>query len=86
VFREKSCFCARAAGTPPLPTGVTLDAPLIAIEKPACYAFHNELPDTGKGAWVNLFNNQWGTNFPMWNEGDARFRFVVERSAKELFL
>jgi len=56
----------------------TLDAPLVAIEKPACYAFYNKNPDTGKGIWVNLFNNQWGTNFPMWNEGDGRARFVVE--------
>jgi len=58
----------------------TLDAPLVAVEKPSCYAFHNQLPDTGKGVWFNLFNNQWGTNFPMWNEGDARFRFVMERA------
>jgi len=58
----------------------TLDAPLVAVEKPSCYAFYNELPDTGRGVWVNLFNNQWGTNFPMWNEGDARFRFVVEQA------
>jgi len=57
----------------------TLDAALVAVEKPACYAFHNALPDTRAGVWVNLFNNQWGTNFPMWNEGDARFRFVMIR-------
>ena len=55
----------------------TLDAPLLAIEKPACYAFYDKNPDTRKGIWVNLFNNQWGTNFPMWNEGDARFRFAL---------
>jgi hypothetical protein len=23
----------------------------------------------------NLYNNVWGTNFPMWYEDDARFRF-----------
>jgi len=56
----------------------TLDAPLVAVGKPSCYAFYNKLPDTRRGVWVNLFNNQWGTNFPMWNEGDARFRFVME--------
>jgi len=56
-----------------------VDAQLIAVEKPSCYAFHNKIPDTRKGVWVNLFNNQWGTNFPMWNEGDARFRFVLHK-------
>ena len=25
----------------------------------------------------NLFNNIWNTNFPMWYEDDARFRFVL---------
>lgn len=58
----------------------TLDAPLLAVGKPSCYAFHNRPPDTRKGVWVNLFNNQWGTNFPMWAEGDARFRFVLGKS------
>ena len=53
----------------------SLDTPLFAIEKPAMYAFYDRLPDTQKGVWLNLFNNQFGTNFPMWNEGDARFRF-----------
>jgi hypothetical protein len=26
---------------------------------------------------VNLFNNVWGTNFRMWFDEDARFRFVL---------
>lgn len=25
---------------------------------------------------INLRNNVWGTNFPMWYGEDARFRFV----------
>ena len=55
----------------------TYDAPLFAIEKPACYAYYNKIPDMKKGVYFNLFNNQWGTNFPMWNSGDARFRFNI---------
>jgi len=54
-----------------------IDSALIAVEKPSVYAFYNKLPDTSRGIWANLFNNQWGTNFPMWNEGSARFRFVL---------
>ncbi len=55
----------------------TLDAPLISVGGKHIYGFENRLPDTAKGVFVNLFNNQWGTNFPMWNEGDSRFRFVL---------
>jgi hypothetical protein len=32
-------------------------------------------PDWSQGLRVNLYNNKWGTNFPMWWEGQARFRF-----------
>jgi len=54
-----------------------IDSQLLAVGKPSVYSFRNEYPDTEKGVWANLFNNQWGTNFPMWSEGDARFRFVL---------
>lgn len=54
-----------------------VDSPLLAVGKPSIYSFYNKLPDTSKGIWANLFNNMWGTNFPMWNEGDARFRMVL---------
>lgn len=54
-----------------------VDSPLISVGKPCVYSFRNEIPDTSRGIYANLFNNQWGTNFPMWCEGDARFRFVL---------
>jgi len=28
-----------------------------------------------KGMHFDLYNNLWGTNFPMWFEDDCRFRF-----------
>ncbi len=28
--------------------------------------------------WFNLYNNIWNTNFPMWYDGDAVFRFICE--------
>ncbi len=58
----------------------SLDAPLVAPGQPALLNFHNELPDMRSGVHVNLYNNVWGTNFPMWFEGDAQFRFVVRVS------
>ena len=55
-----------------------VDSPLIAVGQPSVYHFYNQLPDTSAGLWVNLFNNMWGTNFPMWNEGNARFRILLK--------
>jgi hypothetical protein len=54
----------------------SLDAPLVAPGTPALLNFHNELPALEKGVHFNLYNNVWGTNFPMWYDEDARFRFV----------
>jgi hypothetical protein len=55
----------------------TLDAPLIAPGAPALLRFDREEPDLARGVHVNLYNNVWGTNFPMWYEEDARFRFAI---------
>ena len=53
----------------------TLDAPLVAPGQRALLNFHNQSPDMRGGVHVNLYNNIWGTNFPMWFEEDAVFRF-----------
>jgi hypothetical protein len=55
----------------------TLDAPLVAPGQPSLLNFNNQLPDLQKGMHINLYNNVWGTNFPQWDEEDARFRFVL---------
>ena len=55
----------------------TDDTALVSVGRPYGYGFYNEQPNTAGGAWMNLGNNLWGTNFPMWNEGDARFRFCL---------
>ena len=39
--------------------------------------FQPEVPDFGKGVRFNLYNNKWGTNFPMWCEGDLLARFRI---------
>src|SRR5262249_9464610 len=43
----------------------TLDAPLVAPGRPSLTDFHNQRPDMRGGVHVNLYNNVWGTNFPM---------------------
>ncbi|MEN9935077.1 MAG: hypothetical protein RLZZ387_1656 [Chloroflexota bacterium] len=53
-----------------------LDAALVAPGEPSLLNFTNRQP-VGGAMHVNLYNNVWGTNFPMWYEEDARFRFIV---------
>ncbi len=55
----------------------TLDAPLVAPGEPSLLDFNNHRPALKKGMHFNLYNNVWGTNFPMWYDDDARFRFKL---------
>ena len=55
----------------------TLDCALLAPGEPALLNFSNRQPNLRAGLHANLYNNQWGTNFPMWYEEDARFRFTI---------
>jgi Domain of unknown function (DUF5054) len=55
-----------------------LDAPLVAPGKPSLLTFDNKQPPLKDGMHFNLYNNVWGTNFRMWYEDDARFRFVLK--------
>lgn len=55
----------------------TLDAPLVAPGEPSLTDFNNRQPPMKYGMHFNLCNNIWGTNFPMWYDEDARFRFVL---------
>jgi hypothetical protein len=54
-----------------------LDAALVAPGGPSLLDFTNRQPPARGGMHVNLYNNVWGTNFPMWYEEDARFRFAI---------
>jgi hypothetical protein len=54
-----------------------LDAALVAPAASPFLPFQPETPDYSAGIRVNLYNNKWGTNFPMWWQGDAMFRFVL---------
>jgi len=31
-----------------------------------------------RGMFVNLYTNTWASNFPLWNDEDASFRFVLK--------
>ena len=52
-----------------------IDAALVAPVAGGFMPYLSDGPDWSQGLRVNLYNNKWGTNFPMWWEGEARFRF-----------
>ncbi|MEI3040005.1 MAG: DUF5054 domain-containing protein [Victivallales bacterium] len=53
------------------------DAPLVAPGAPALLNFHNQLPQMKGGVHFNLYNNVWGTNFPMWFGDNMTYRFRI---------
>jgi hypothetical protein len=57
---------------------ISLDAPLVAPGRPSLLDFNNDLPNPQHGMHFNLYNNVWGTNFPMWFGEDCRFRFIIK--------
>lgn len=54
-----------------------LDAALVAPALASFIPFAPTVPDFGQGIAINLYNNKWGTNFPMWWEGSVSFRTVL---------
>ncbi|WP_395675907.1 DUF5054 domain-containing protein [Inquilinus sp.] len=59
----------------------SLDAPLAAPAGSSFMPFAPGLPDFSGGVRINLHNNKWGTNFPMWCEGTLQFRFQLRLTA-----
>jgi hypothetical protein len=59
-------------------TVTPLDSPLVAPATSPFMPFAPEPPDLSQGVRFNLHNNKWGTNFPMWWEGDFKSRLVLE--------
>jgi hypothetical protein len=49
-----------------------LDAPLVSLGEPGCWRFSWDYLPEKADVFVNLFNNQWNTNFRLWNEGAWR--------------
>lgn len=45
------------------------DAPAISMERPGLYRFSGSFKPEIPTVFINLYNNQWGTNFTEWIEG-----------------
>lgn len=70
---------ASAGGAPSGLLVESLDAALVAPGRPRLLEHSpTPAPDLAEHGWAFcLHDNVWGTNFPMWSEGDARFRFTL---------
>lgn len=55
----------------------TYDAAVVALGTPEILHYKSRKPSFEGGIHFNLFNNVWGTNFVMWYEDNARFRFTL---------
>jgi len=55
----------------------SLDAALVAPGEGRLLQHDNTFAELDQGMHVLLYNNVWGTNFPMWYEEDAKFRFSI---------
>ena len=53
-----------------------LDCAQVSAGGPSLLSFDEERIPVRDGVSFNLFNNVWNTNFPMWYDQDARFRFI----------
>lgn len=62
----------------------SIDAPLVSFGKNAIMEWNGGGKRKYKPSFVvNLFNNQWGTNFPQWIEGNFNFEFVLSEFGAE---
>lgn len=59
-----------------------LDSPLVSVGGRRLYGGCREFPDLKKGFSYCLFNNKWGTNFPMWCEEDGYFTYFLSINNK----
>ena len=46
-----------------------MDYPLVSLDTPGCWQYSMDFVPRKPVAYVNLFNNQWSTNFRLWNRG-----------------
>lgn len=54
-----------------------IDSPLLSLDTPGCWRYSLDFVPRRPVAYVNLFNNQWSTNFRLWNSGTWSSRVRV---------
>ncbi len=53
------------------------ETPLVSLGVPGCWKFDRTYVPKEPSIYFNLFNNQWTTNYPFWNEGKWTYRFRI---------
>jgi alpha-mannosidase len=75
--RELLCLNSGMTVTGPDGYGVGLcpmDSPLVSLGEPGLWKFAmHDMPRVAR-VFVNLYNNQWDTNFPLWQDGSWNSR------------
>ncbi len=54
---------------------IPIDAPLVSLGSLGLFEYLPERVPAAPVVFGHLFNTQWGTNFPQWQEGDFAFRY-----------
>jgi hypothetical protein len=78
--RELLCLNSGMTVTGPDGNGVglcPLDSPLVSLGEPGLWKYSDDYVPTKSGVFFNLYNNQWNTNFPLWQEGSWNSRVRV---------
>ena len=71
---EKATFSSNGQGW----ELINIHSPLVAIGKGKVLRFDNEYGDINQGLSFNLYNNLWGTNFPLWYDQNAYFKIILQ--------
>ena len=59
---------------------INYHSPLVSVGKGKILEFDNKFEDIKQdGLSFVLYNNVWGTNFPLWYEDNARFEFEIRK-------
>lgn len=62
---------------------VPIDSPLISLGEPGLWKFSLEHQPSIPAVFVNIYNNMWNTNFPLWQEGSWSERVRIWPVAKQ---
>ena len=60
-----------------------IDAPLVSLDIPGLWRWSMDFIPHKPTVFVNLYNNMWNTNFPLWQEGSWSERVRIWPVAKE---
>lgn len=60
-----------------------LDHNLVSLDRPGCWKFSRDFTPKKPEVFINLYNNQWNTNFPYWAPGTHSSRVRIWTFGKD---